>query len=238
VTDTQRMLDALAYPARREILWRIWDDEAAAGAIAEAVGLTAGTVSTHLAALHRAGLVTRRAVGTFRYYRADRDRLRALPGLVSAESTKWLQRTEHRDAVQPTTTGLVVETSAVVSCSADRAFACWTDARLYSRWLGVEVQIVEGRFSATMEFGRTIRGFYDIVVPNQLIAFRWDFATEAVPLPGSELQAYLRFTPVKRSTMVQLHQLVSSQHQVDFMRRAWSIVFSRFGAGYRAALRA
>ena len=225
-----------AFPVRREILWRIWDDEAAAGAIAEAVGLTAGTVSTHLAALHRAGLVTRRASGTFRYYRADRSRLRALPGLVTAESSKWLPRTAHPDALQPVSTGMVVTTTSVVDCPVDQAFACWADSALYSHWLGVDVRIADGRFSAAMEFGRTIRGFYDIVVPNQLIAFRWDFATEVVPVPGNELSAYLRFTPEQRSTRVDLHQIVNSEQQVDFMRRAWSIVFTRFNNGYRAAL--
>src|SRR3954462_1101120 len=66
----QPTLDALASPIRREILWMVWDDELAAGEIAAAFDLSAGTISAHLAALRDAGLVTVRREGNFRRYRA------------------------------------------------------------------------------------------------------------------------------------------------------------------------
>ena len=74
MTDVQRVLAALASPVRREILWRIWDDELPAGAIAAAFEVSAPTISEHLAVLRDAELVTMTVDGSFRRYRARRDR--------------------------------------------------------------------------------------------------------------------------------------------------------------------
>lgn len=79
----QPVLSALQSPVRREILWMVWDAEVAAGDLAAAFDLTAGTVSTHLAALRRAGLVTVRVDGNFRRYRANREAVRGVLPLIA-----------------------------------------------------------------------------------------------------------------------------------------------------------
>ena len=58
---TQRLLDVLKSPVRREILWMVWDRELPAGAFVEAFDLGAATISGHLKVLRDAGLVVMRA---------------------------------------------------------------------------------------------------------------------------------------------------------------------------------
>ena len=65
------VLAALASPRRREILRLVWDHELAAGAIHAALpDVTFGAISLQLRALADAGLVTVRAAGRNRFYRA------------------------------------------------------------------------------------------------------------------------------------------------------------------------
>lgn len=59
-------------PRRLEILQLIWDHEASVSTIAEALPVSIGAVSQHLSRLKEAGLVTVRAEGRYRYYRASR----------------------------------------------------------------------------------------------------------------------------------------------------------------------
>jgi DNA-binding transcriptional ArsR family regulator len=67
------LLSALASPRRREILRLVWDHELPAGAIHDALpDVTFGAISLQLRALAEAGLVTLRAEGRYRYYRAER----------------------------------------------------------------------------------------------------------------------------------------------------------------------
>ena len=69
-------LPALASPRRQEILRLVWDGERCAGDIHAAMpDVTFGAVSLQLKALADAGLVTVRAEGRFRYYRARREPL-------------------------------------------------------------------------------------------------------------------------------------------------------------------
>ena len=69
-------ISAIASPRRREILRLIWRQELAAGAIHRAMpDVTFGAVSLQLRALARAGLVTSRAEGQRRYYRANPEAL-------------------------------------------------------------------------------------------------------------------------------------------------------------------
>src|SRR5215217_6460940 len=84
----QALLDALASPVRREILWLLADRELPAGEIAAAFRVTAPTVSAHLGVLRRAGLVEVRVDGNFRRYRVNRARLRGLEDLV-ASPDRW-----------------------------------------------------------------------------------------------------------------------------------------------------
>jgi len=68
-------LQVIAEPRRREILALIWDEEMAAGDIAERFDVSFGAVSQHLGVLREAGFVRMRPQGNRRYYRADKDRL-------------------------------------------------------------------------------------------------------------------------------------------------------------------
>jgi DNA-binding transcriptional ArsR family regulator len=68
------VLAALASPRRREILRLVWDRELSAGQISSAMpDVTFGAVSLQLRALTEAGVVTARADGRRRFYRARRD---------------------------------------------------------------------------------------------------------------------------------------------------------------------
>jgi DNA-binding transcriptional ArsR family regulator len=69
-------LNVLASPRRQEILRLVWDEERCAGDIHAAMpDVTFGAVSLQLKALAEAGLVTVRAQGRHRYYRARPDAL-------------------------------------------------------------------------------------------------------------------------------------------------------------------
>jgi DNA-binding transcriptional ArsR family regulator len=66
-------LTAIASPRKQEILRLVWRDERSAGDIHAAMpDVSFGAVSLHLSALKAAGLVSCRADGRFRYYRAER----------------------------------------------------------------------------------------------------------------------------------------------------------------------
>ena len=229
----------MSSPIRREILWLIWDQEQPSGAIAAAVGLTPPTVSEHLGVLRDAGLVSMQASGTFRRYRAQRDRLRALQSLVLDEGSRWIPADdlpERSGAVAHR--GIAVNVSTNVEVDVATAFRSFTDAALYTAWLGVPVTIDGRRFATTMEFGTAVRGHYDVVVPDELIAFRWDFADDGVPLPGGEMLGYLRFdaTESAGTSVVTVHQLVDSEQQAQFMEVAWTMVLGRLRAHVAGAL--
>ena len=190
--DTQALLDALASPVRREILWLIWDTEMAAGDVAATFELSAPTISGHLAVLREAGLVDMRRDGTFRRYRARPDAMPGLRDIVRLDDGKWHPgSTPAPLAAHRTMAVAVAEVDA--ACDQATAYRAFTDARLYSRWAGVPVTLDDGRFSCTMEWGLNVRGTYDIVAPPSLIVMRWDFESDQVPLPGDGLRAYLEF---------------------------------------------
>lgn len=70
------LLTALAAPRRLEILRLVWDCERSAGEIHDAMpDISFGAVSQHLGLLSDAGLVTQRAAGRFRFYRARKEEL-------------------------------------------------------------------------------------------------------------------------------------------------------------------
>ena len=72
--DERSLLTAVASPRRREILRLVWDADVSAGDIARAMpDVTFGAVSLQLRALAKAGLVSVRADGQRRLYRANRD---------------------------------------------------------------------------------------------------------------------------------------------------------------------
>ena len=98
------------------------------------------------------------------------------------------------------------------------------------------VSIVDGAFACTMEWGTQVRGRYEIVSPPDLIALRWDFEDDIVPVPGSEMTGYLRFSPTGTGTHVEVHQLVETAGQAEFMEGAWTLVLGRLKAGVARAV--
>jgi DNA-binding transcriptional ArsR family regulator/uncharacterized protein YndB with AHSA1/START domain len=236
VRDIDKVMGALGSPVRREILALIWGSEMPAGEIAAAFALTKPTISQHLAVLRDAGLVEVTAVGTSRRYRARRD---ALVGLHAAleGSPKWTPADDVPEAALSAVRTLPVVVSAVVvETDQETTFRAFTDPRIYSRWLGARVTLKNGRFAATMEWGTEVRGEYEVVCAPKLIAMRWDFEDDNVPIPGRELVGYLRLEPhTSGGTHVEVHQLVENQRQAEFMDVAWALVLGRLRAGVVAA---
>lgn len=233
--DAQRLLDAINSPVRREILWLIWDRELPAGEIVEAFSLSGATISAHLAVLRDAGLVDLRSEGTFRRYRARQDAVRGIRHLLEPDDHKLSPGTTPAPLADARTVGAtVVEIDG--PCSPAEAFRAFTDATLYSRWCGVPVTLVDGRFAATMEWGLEVRGTYVHTIEPSLIVMAWDFESNDVPLPGAEARAYLEIAPRKRGCHLQLIQLVRSAEHAAYMERAWGLVLGRFRDHVKTAL--
>jgi DNA-binding transcriptional ArsR family regulator len=229
VGSLQTTLDALSSPIRREILWLVWDDELTAGEIVAQFDRSAATISSHLAALRDAGLVRMRVDGNFRRYRGDRDRIRAVLPVLAGDDDRW----QVADAIPET--GLassrraeLVEVWVDVPVSRAAAFAAFTDAASFSSWLGVPVTLRDRRFTCTLEWGTEVRGRYEVIAEPELLALRWDFDDEAVPVPGRQLVAYVRFTGTARRTRIAVHQHAADPGQAEFLATAWSLVLGRY----------
>ncbi len=238
VGDLQTILEAIASPVRREILWRVWDEELTVGEIAAAFDLTGPTISSHLATLRAAELVVMERDGNFRRYRARKEVLRAVYADLAPSADKWTPADDLPEAKGVAGQVAMVVTAAVhVSVGREAAFSAFVNDALYSAWMGVPVTLVDGQFSCTLEWGTVVRGIYDVVAPPLLIAMRWDLDDGAVPLPGGELIGYLRFFAVDdSSTRVEVHQLVASVEQARLMEAAWTMVLGRFQEGAVRAL--
>ena len=236
MSDPQRLLSALSSPIRREILALIWERDLPAGEIAAAFHVTAPTISQHLTVLRDAGLVTMTADGNFRRYRARRDVLRGLHATLWVDSAKWTPADDlpERDLASARTS-LAVVASVDVDTDQVTTFRAFTDPVVYSRWLGVPVTIDHGRFACDMEFGTRVRGTYDEISPPNLIAMRWDFEDDNTPIPGGEMTGYLRLTPTDDGCHVEVHQLVDTPEQAEFMETAWTMTLGRLKAGVVAA---
>jgi len=238
VRDIQKVLAALNSPVRREILGLIWDQELSAGEIAAAFPVTKPTISQHLAVLREAGLAESTAVGTSRRYRARPDALRGLRAALGS-AAKWINadddpKTPERASSDARTKPVVVA-STDVDTSQAATFAAFTDPVVYSRWLGVPVTLSDGRFACTMEWGTSVRGRYELVCPPELIVMRWDFDDDNIPVPGGEMTGYLRIQPRPDGAHVEVHQLVDTPAQAEFMERAWATVLGRLKAGVARA---
>jgi DNA-binding transcriptional ArsR family regulator/uncharacterized protein YndB with AHSA1/START domain len=231
--DAQAVFDALASPVRREILWLTRAEELSAGEIGEHFDKSAATLSSHLAVLRDAGLISMRIDGNFRRFRCDVDAIAELVPLLAADDTRWVSADDIPEVGRArTTTQLAVVVAVAVPIDPSDAFAAFVDSDRYEQWLGVPVSIRDGRFRATMEWGTEIRGIYEVVQPPSLIAMRWDFDDEAVPLPGRELVAYLRVEAVPGGSRVTVHQLAADEQQARFLESAWSVVLGRFVAAH------
>jgi DNA-binding transcriptional ArsR family regulator len=236
VRDIQKVLGALTSPIRREILALIWDREVPAGEIAAAFAVTKPTISQHLAVLRDADLVTARVAGTSRRYRARQEALNGLHAALG-DPDKWNSADgEPEQALSDTRTKLVVVATTDVGTDQAATFTAFTDPAIYSRWLGVPVTIEDGRFAATMEWGTNVRGRYELVCPPELIVMRWDFDDGNVPVPGGEMTGYLRIHPRDAGARVEVHQLVDTAGQAEFMEAAWGMVLGRLKEGIVRAL--
>lgn len=225
--DLQRLLDALSSPIRREILWLVRDRELAAGEIVGMFNVSAPTISQHLTVLRDSGLVEMRVDGNFRRYRTRQDKLVGLEALI-ADDERWLPATNLAEAELTTPwLELVVRVSVDLPATPLTVFENFTDPAAYSRWMGVPVSLVDGRFACTMEWGTKVRGVYDVVVPPSLIAMRWDFEDDNVPVPFDERIAYLRIEPLETGCHVEVHQMVTNEREAEYMTVAWGMVLGR-----------
>ncbi len=230
----QAVFDALTSPVRREVLWLIWNDELTAGDIAAQFDVSMATISSHLARLREAGLVTMRVDGNFRRYRCNRDAVRSVAPLLAVEESRWMATDdlpEPGNVITRRTTWLTV--SADVPVTPTVAFDAFTSSSRFSSWLGTPVHIDGGRFAATLAWGTEVRGHYEVVARPHLIAMSWDFEDAAVPVPGQQLLAYLRVTSsgVGCST-VRVDQRADGDVQAAFLETAWTFVLGRLLAAY------
>lgn len=231
--DAQALFDAISSPVRREILWLVRAEELSVGEIGEHFELSGPTLSSHLAALRAADLVVRRNDGNFRRYRCNPDALDALLPVLASRDSRWRPADDLPErGLASASAGLSVTVHVDTPVAPGDAFEAFADSRRYSEWLGVPVEIANGRFRATLEWGTHVRGTYDVVVPPVLIAMRWDFDDDQVPLPGRELVAYLRVHPTASGSRVEVHQLASDRAQATFLADAWSMVLGRFAEAH------
>jgi len=86
--EADELLRALAHPARREILRRCWEQPMPAGTLADALDLAPASVSEHLKVLRKTGLAVLTREGTFRWYRADPQRVAALAAWLTSFPTE------------------------------------------------------------------------------------------------------------------------------------------------------
>ena len=170
-----------------------------------------------------------RPEGNFRRYRVDRRAMEAVVPLLASSGDKWNTADdlpERQLAVARTQVWVTVTTQ--VRLQQDEAFAQFVDEARYSAWLGVPVTIRDGRFAAEMEWGTKVRGHYDVVAPPELIAMRWDFEDDAVPIPGGQMVGYLRFESRPPGTWIEVHQAAADAEQGAFLTAAWEMVLGRF----------
>jgi uncharacterized protein YndB with AHSA1/START domain len=233
MTHLQRIVDAISSPIRREILWLVWERERAAGDIAAAFDVTAPTISSHLTVLRDAGLVVMRSDRNFRLYRAVEDAVARVRPLLASEDTRWQAADDIPEQQRATaTTKRVVEVSVELAVPPEEIFDAFTDGDRYSAWMGVPVRLRDNEFACTLEWGTEVRGRYDVVVRPELIAMRWDFDDQSIPVPGEMLVGYLRFNPTETGCRVVVHQLVNDASQAEFMTVAWALVLGRLEQHY------
>jgi DNA-binding transcriptional ArsR family regulator len=78
------VLQAVASERRRAILGLIWERELTAGEIARQFPVSWSAISQNLGVLRRAGVISERREGTFRFYRTDRTALGPLADVIRA----------------------------------------------------------------------------------------------------------------------------------------------------------
>ena len=97
MTALDEVLGALASEPRRDILARLAEGEQSVGEITALLKVSQPTVSNHLKVLERAGLVSRRRVGTTRFVRLEPDPLAAAEAWLAAQRQEWTRRLERME---------------------------------------------------------------------------------------------------------------------------------------------
>jgi DNA-binding transcriptional ArsR family regulator len=90
--DAARLAAALGEPTRLAILTALLEREATVSDLASRLKLAQPRVSTHLARLRAAGLVTRASIGRHRAYRTDAARVKRLLGALYAAGPRTLRQ--------------------------------------------------------------------------------------------------------------------------------------------------
>jgi DNA-binding transcriptional ArsR family regulator len=171
------LLEAVSSPIRREILWLVWNDELAAGEIADVFDVTAPTVSAHLAALTAAGLVRRRVDGNFRRYRANRDAMALLVPLLASGDERWQPADDIPErGLADSSIEHWVQVAVDVPVPPAVVFEDFTDDARYSAWLGVPVSLRDGRFPRGARVGHegswSLRGRRGAVAHRDAVGLR------------------------------------------------------------------
>ena len=207
----------------------VWDVELAAGDIAAAFDVTGPTISSHLAVLRAAGLVEMRVDGNFRRYQANQAAMEAVVPLLASDDARWHVADDlpEQALADVSVEQWVTVTAFVDGLDVQQAFEAFVDGDQFSDWLGVPVAITDGRFSAQLEWGTKVRGHYEAMAAPSLIALRWDFDDDAIPVPGRQLVGYLRFFEEPAGCRVEVHQRAADPRQATFLSTAWSMVLGR-----------
>ena len=127
--------------------------------------------------LRDSGLVGMRVDGTFRRYRAVRHAARLEP-LIASDPV--VGRSDCPDRARGVGRELVVRVSGTCR-RAGRGVRCFTDQE-NTAVARCALSLVEGRFACTMEWG-TECAAPTTWSPPSLIAMRWDFEDDNVPVP-------------------------------------------------------
>lgn len=223
--ETQRMFDALSSPIRREILWRVWDEELPVAAISRVFSLAAPTISRHLTVLRDAGLVTMRVDGTFRRYRARREAMPALDELLAGARSRW----QLEEPAPGRAAGTSAQTAAVVLAveaggGQSAAFAA------FRALFELDETLDPSAFVMPVGNGLALKGTFEQVHPPSILVLRLDSAEEGVPTPGDAERAFVTFTAGTRGCRVDVVQLVRNQAQGRYMEAAWRTVLGRITA--------
>jgi DNA-binding transcriptional ArsR family regulator len=96
-STTSDVFNAIAEAGRREILDVLMTGEKAVGAIVDDLSMSQPQVSKHLRVLSEVGLVRCRAVGRYRLYRAEPERLQPLHDWLSKYEQTWNARLDRMD---------------------------------------------------------------------------------------------------------------------------------------------
>jgi DNA-binding transcriptional ArsR family regulator len=190
----QAVLEALADPVRREILFQLHHGPASVGELALAAPVTRPAVSRHLRILEQAGLVAYEAHGTKNVYRLDRHGI--------SELREWL---EELDPAVAEDRGLAlppIRKRAVVPAAPGQAFEVFTAATA-TWWVqgNVAMECREGGAVTETSRGRSARwGTISAWQPPHSLTIEWHPGRPA----AQSTEVEIRFAGAAGQTVVQL----------------------------------